>query len=95
MALHKRPRDMDIFNPHNLNRAYDDERPWGIRVTLPPTDTFASVLGTDWDRTHWYFTETERDRALADMKRRHVYSRRGDLPTLLFEKVERRSAEPA
>lgn len=82
---------MDIFHQHNLNRAYDAERPWGIRVTLPARDSFASVIGTDWARTHWYFTVVERDRALADMQRRHDYSRRGDRPTLVFEKIERRA----
>lgn len=88
MALQNRSGNMDIYHPHNLNRAYDVQRPWGIRVTLPPTDTFASVIGTDWDHTHWYFTETQRDRALAEMRSRHVYSRRGDRPTLLFEKIQ-------
>ncbi|MCC5860984.1 MAG: hypothetical protein JJT93_03630 [Gammaproteobacteria bacterium] len=86
---------MDICHPHNLNRAYDTERRYGIRVTLPAEDSFARVLGTDWAQLHWFFTEAERDRALADMQRRHDYSRRGDRPTVVFEKIERDRAAAA
>jgi hypothetical protein len=46
------------------------------------------LLGVDWQKTHWYFTAAERDRALAEMSRRHEYSRAGDQPCLVFEKVE-------
>ncbi len=86
---------MDICHPHNLNRPYDAERRYGIRVTLPAEDSFARVLGTDWERLHWFFTEAERDRALADMQRRHDYSRRGDHPTVVFEKIEREGTAAA
>ena len=30
------------------------ERRFGIRVTLPSTDTFRTVIGDDWERFHWY-----------------------------------------
>lgn len=63
-------------------------RPFGIRVRLPPGDPFAKLLGADWQKTHWFFTAGERDRALEDMSRRHEYSRIGDRPALVFEKVE-------
>ncbi len=86
---------MDICHPHNLNRDYDAERRYGIRVTLPAEDSFARVLGTDWAQCHWFFTAAERDRALADMQRRHVYSRRGDRPTVVFEKISRDGAAAA
>jgi hypothetical protein len=86
---------MDICHPHNLNRPYDAERRYGIRVTLPPEDSIARVIGSDWELLHWFFTQEERDRALADMRHRHVYSRRGDLPTLVFEKIERDGAVAA
>ena len=33
--------------------------------------------------------EAERDAALAEMSRKHEYSRPGDRPALLFEKVEK------
>lgn len=80
---------MEICHPHNLNRPYTDPRRYGIRVTMPGEDSFAGVIGSDWERLHWFFTPEERDRALADMQRQHDYSRRGDRPTLQFEKVER------
>lgn len=86
---------MDICHPHNLNRPYDAERRYGIRVTLPADDSLARVIGSEWERLHWFFTEDERDRALADMQRRHDYSRRGDLPTVIFEKIERSAAAAA
>ncbi len=63
-------------------------RPYGIRVRLKAGDPFAKVLGADWQRTHWFFTAEERDSRLADMSRRHEYSRIGDQPALVFEKVE-------
>jgi hypothetical protein len=80
---------MKICHEHNTIHDLDIARPYGIRVHLKPRDTFARVLGTDWERTHWYATKLERDRALADMASEHLYSRRGDLPTLRFEPIER------
>ena len=63
-------------------------RPYGIRVRLKAGDPFAKLLGTDWQNTHWFFTAAERDRVLEDMSRKHEYSRIGDQPALVFEKVE-------
>ena len=63
-------------------------RPYGIRVRLRPRDPFAKLLGADWQKTHWFFTAAERDRVLEDMARKHEYSRIGDQPALVFEKVE-------
>jgi len=63
-------------------------RPYGIRVRLKPGDPFAKLLGTDWQKTHWFFTAAERDRMLEEMSQRHDYSRIGDRPALVFEKVE-------
>lgn len=40
---------------------------------------------------HWYPSGEERDAALAEMSRRHQYSRSGDKPSLLFQKVEKLS----
>ena len=79
---------MEICHPHNLNRPEPEERPFGIRVSLPRGDTFAHLLGADWERFHWYATAEERDRALADMASEHLYSRRGDRPRMVFEAVE-------
>ncbi len=63
-------------------------RPYGIRVRLKAGDPFAKVVGADWQRTHWFFTAEERDSRLAEMSRKHEYSRVGDQPALVFEKVE-------
>ena len=60
-----------------------------IRVTLPPGDTFASLLGEDYERVHWYQTERERDRAYDNMSRRHGYYRKTDSPTQILEKIVR------
>ena len=81
--------NMDICHAHNLNRDLTEERRYGVRVTLPPQDTFSALLGNDWERVHWFATAEERDRALHDMSSEHLYSRRGDRPTLRFEPVER------
>lgn len=79
---------MDICHAHNLLKPLDAPKPYGIRVSLPASDTFARLLGTSWTRHHWYATAEERDRALADMASEHRYSRHGDRPTLVFEAVE-------
>ena len=75
---------------HNL-RAPPVERlrPYGVRISLPPGDPFRKLLGPEWHRLHWFATPQERDAALAEMSRRHEYSRQGDRPSLLFEKVEK------
>jgi hypothetical protein len=81
---------MGIANAQNLARAVPQlPRPYGIRVRLRATDPFRKLLGGDWQKTHWYFTAAERDRVMEDMSRRHEYSRIGDGPTLVFEKVEK------
>jgi hypothetical protein len=81
---------MGIANAQNLAHAVPQlPRPYGIRVRLRPADPFTKLLGADWQKTHWYFTAAERDEALQDMSRRHEYSRIGDQPALVFEKVEK------
>ena len=82
---------MEICHSHNLNKPLDVAKHYGIRVSLPPTDTFARLLGTGWERHHWYPTREERDAALAEMASEHLYSRAGDRPTVVFEPVEQRS----
>ena len=79
---------MKTCHAHNLNRDLDTERPYGIRISLPAGDTFQALIGKSWEQFHWYATELERDRALAEMASEHLYSRRGDRPRLLFEAVE-------
>jgi hypothetical protein len=81
---------MIIANEHNLHIGpVPAVRPFGIRITLRRGDPFRLLLGDDWQKLHWYATADERDAALADMSRRHEYSRVGDQPALLFEKIEK------
>jgi hypothetical protein len=81
---------MSTASEHNLHRGPSPVvRPFGIRVKLRAGDPFRALLGDDWQKLHWYATARERDAALADMTRRHEYSRIGDAPALLFEKIER------
>jgi len=82
---------MDFCHRHNLvdpDRA-GAERRFGIRVTLPPGDTFSRLLGESWERIHWYATEQERDRAYENMATRHGYYRKTDTPTQILEKIVR------
>jgi hypothetical protein len=83
---------MDICHEHNLITKRTVQRPFGIRVSLAPGDSFARLLGHDWEQTHWYGTSAERDRVLADMAREHLYSRRGDRPSLSFEPIDQAQA---
>jgi len=84
---------MDICHPHNRSEPLDVPKPYGIRVSMRATDTFARLLGSGWHRELWYATRQERDAALADMAAEHLYSRSGDKPTLRYEAVER-NAQP-
>ena len=79
---------MAISNEHNLNAPLPAARPFGIRVRLRRSDPFTRLVGADWEKLHWFATERERDAALADMASRHLYSRRGDLPAHVYEKVD-------
>ncbi len=82
---------MDYCHKHNLvdqEKVGADMR-FGIRVTLPPGDTFQRLLGDDWETLHWYRSESERDAAYKQMAERHGYYRRTDNPTQVLEKVSR------
>ena len=81
---------MGIASAHNLVETVPQlPRPYGIVVRLKAGDPFRTLLGPDWQRTHWFLTAEERDRRLEDMARRHEYSRVGDEPALILEKVEK------
>ena len=82
---------MSFCHQHNLVEpsTAGAERRYGIRVTLPRSDTFTRLLGDDWERLHWYATEAERDLALEKMATRHGYYRKTDSPTQVLEKIER------
>jgi hypothetical protein len=47
------------------------------------------LLGPDWVAERWYATEQERDEALVDFADVHLYSRRGDKPSVIYTKVSR------
>jgi hypothetical protein len=80
---------MMIQSTHNLRTPHTEEpRPYGIRVSLKPNDPFRRLLGPDWHRLHWYHSASERDAALAEMSRRHDYSRPKDAPALDYSKIE-------
>jgi hypothetical protein len=82
---------MDYCHQHNLvdPDIANAEKKFGIKVSLPPGDTFSKVIGDDWERVHWYATEVERNKAFDDMARRHEYSRTTDLPTQILKKIHR------
>jgi hypothetical protein len=78
-----------IQSVHNLRRPHSEEpMPYGIRVSLQTNDPFRKLLGPDWHRLHWFRSAEDRDTALAEMSRRHDYSRAQDAPTLICTKVE-------
>ena len=81
---------MAVQSAHNLRQPQTQEpRPYGVRVSLNTNDPFRKILGPDWQRVHWYTSAEKRDAALAEMSRRHDYSRPKDAPALVFTKVEK------
>ena len=78
---------MAIANEQNLNGPMPPEKPFGIRVRLRAGDPFTRLVGPGWQNTHWFATERQRDAAFDDMSSRHLYSRRGDEPAVIYEKV--------
>jgi hypothetical protein len=82
-----------VCQPHNLRQPTSQvPKAYGVRASLPPGDPFRKLMGGEWHCTHWFATSAERDAALAEMSRRHEYSRRGDKPALVWEKVENLAA---
>jgi len=79
---------MSICNEHNLSQPIP-EKPFGIRLSLPPGDTLGRLLGQDWEAFRWYATVGKRDKALAEIRGKHAYGRPGDFPTYLYEKITR------
>lgn len=48
----------------------------------------AHLLGDEWESTRWFADEKLRDEALAEMKQQPPYYRKGDTPTVVYEKIE-------
>ena len=65
------------------------ERRFGIRVSAPPGDPFRRLVGDDWHSFRWFASRADRDRTMQEMAERHLYSRIGDLPSIVLEAVER------
>jgi len=82
---------VDYCHQHNLvdPDMAGAERRFGIRVTLPPSDTIRKILGNDWEKLHWYTSEEERDLAFEKMAKRHGYYRDTDSPSQILEKLVR------
>ena len=82
---------VEYVHRHNLVQPElaDGEKRFGIRVTLPAGDTFARLLGANWEKFHWYASEEERDAAFQKMAIRHGYYRKSDKPTQVLEKLVR------
>jgi hypothetical protein len=83
----------EICQPHNLRKPVGQgPKPYGTRISLKAGDPFSRIMGAEWQRVYWYATVVERDVALAEMSRKHEYSRSGDKPALVYEKVENLAA---
>jgi hypothetical protein len=83
----------EVCQPHNLRKvAGQGPKPYGTRISLKHGDPFRKIMGADWQKVYWYASAVERDAALAEMSRKHEYSRSGDKPALVFEKVENLAA---
>ncbi len=82
---------MDYCHQHNLvdPDTANADRKFGIKVSLPPGDTFSKILGDNWERVHWYASEVERDQAFENMDIRHEYYRETDSPTQILQKIVR------
>lgn len=81
---------MSLCQAHNLRAPPTQApRPYGLRISLGESDPFRTLLGAEWHRIHWYASRAERDAALVEMSRKHEYSRPGDRPALVFERIER------
>ncbi|MEM7611431.1 MAG: hypothetical protein AAF270_07130 [Pseudomonadota bacterium] len=65
------------------------DKPFGIRVSTPPTDPFNKLVGGDWYRDHWFANERERDLAFDEMRKRHGFYRIGDNPSQILAKISR------
>jgi hypothetical protein len=81
---------MEISNRHNLIRNQSEpERRYGIKVRVAASDPFQGVLNVPLETYYWYADAAHRDEAIREKSARHVFSRLGDVPTVMYEPVER------
>lgn len=79
-----------LSNPHNLvTRPRTDDKPFGVRASLRADDPFRRLVDADWESFYWFASAADRDTAMANMRKRHRYSRMGDAPTVRYEPVNR------
>jgi hypothetical protein len=64
---------------------------YGIRCSLAADDPMSAthLLGPDWEAYRWYDTEQQRDADYEEYSREHIYSRRGDKPSVIYTKISR------
>jgi hypothetical protein len=64
---------------------------FGIRMTMPDDDPMRAphLLGPNWESYKWFESQKQRDETFAGMRREHLYSRRGDVASVVPEKVEK------
>lgn len=64
---------------------------YGIRKTLAPDHPRrqSHLLGDDFEAFEWYDSVRERDQAYRELQREHLYSRQGDVPRFVLEKIDR------
>jgi hypothetical protein len=81
---------MNFCHQHNVTtKTKDNDKNFGIKITLPKGDTLNNILGSNWSKQHWYENEKERDSVYNKMKIRHGYYRVTDNPTQIIQKISR------
>jgi len=82
---------VDYCHQHNLvdQTTIGQDRTFGIRISLPASDTLRKILGDNWEQLHWFPSAAERDAAFEKMGARHGYYRNTDTPTQILEKISR------
>ena len=86
------PRLGQILHEDNPNRKADnlcELTKLGQRQGREAGRRVRRLLGDDWEKVHWYPTESERDTAFAAMAERHGYYSSSDTPTQILEKISR------
>jgi hypothetical protein len=69
----------------------ESHKHFGIRCSLSADDSMSAphLLGPDWEAYRWYDTEQQRDADYEEYSREHIYSRRGDRPSVIYTKISR------
>lgn len=69
----------------------EPQKRFGIRCSLAADDPMAAphLLGPDWEAYRWYDTRQQRDEDFETYSSEHMYSRRGDKPSVVYTKVNR------